>query len=47
MLFTGGKENRTEFLWLGRKTAFTEKVLNKRKLASFMYWGLLDSVILL
>ena len=40
MLFTGGKENRTEFLWLGRKRAFTEKVLNKRKLASFMHWGL-------
>ena len=46
MLFTGGKENRTEFLWLSRKIAFTEKVLNKRKLGSFMHWDLSDFVIL-
>lgn len=45
-LLTGGKENRSEFLWLGRNTAFTEKVLNKRKLASFMHCGLLDNTIL-
>lgn len=46
MLPTDGKENRSEFLRLGRNIAFTEKVLNNRKLASFTHWGLLDNTIL-
>lgn len=35
-LLTGGEGDRSEFPRLGRYTAFTEKVLNKRRLVSFM-----------
>lgn len=46
MLLIGGKENRSESLRFGKNTAFTEKILNKRKLASFRHRGLLDDTVL-
>lgn len=46
MLLTGRKENRSEPLRFGKNTAFTEKVLNRRKLASFTLQSLLDHAVL-